>query len=297
VENWQEPDANGAYQYEWRDDFSRDITPKNCHSHNDYWRNVPLYEALAAGCVSVEADIFVMGDGELRVSHSWRSIKTHRTLKNLYLDPLANILTNRNVSLASTEEKEIGVFDADPDASVVLLIDFKEDAYRAWPVLLEQLRPLYEQGWLTYFDGTELVKGPLTIVASGKAPFELVQDMDEDRFIFFDAPLDDIWNPVYSTENSYYASAKMSKAIGFVWGRLTSGQVNALKSQISAASEKGLLSRYWSTPSWPISLRNKVWFTLSENDVGMLNVDDLDGATRWDWNWCVVAGLSLCGNN
>jgi hypothetical protein len=31
--------------------------------------------------------------------------------------------------------------------------------------------------------------------------------------------------------------------------------------------------------------------------VGMLNVDDLVSATRWNWGWCVVAGIALCGNS
>ncbi|KAL8947372.1 MAG: hypothetical protein Q9222_006338 [Ikaeria aurantiellina] len=43
----------------WPTDFSRDITPIPCHSHNDYWRRVPLYDALAAGCTGVEADVWL----------------------------------------------------------------------------------------------------------------------------------------------------------------------------------------------------------------------------------------------
>ena len=31
-------------------DFLRDIIPIPCHSHNDYWRRVPLFSALRAGC-------------------------------------------------------------------------------------------------------------------------------------------------------------------------------------------------------------------------------------------------------
>ncbi|KAL9010763.1 MAG: hypothetical protein Q9173_004342, partial [Seirophora scorigena] len=42
----------------WPTDFSRDVQPIACHSHNDYWRRVPLYDALAAGCTGVEADIW-----------------------------------------------------------------------------------------------------------------------------------------------------------------------------------------------------------------------------------------------
>lgn len=31
-----------------------------------------------------------------------------------------------------------------------------------------------------------------------------------------------------------------------------------------------------------------------ENGIGVLNVDDVVSAGRWNWNWCVVAGLVLC---
>lgn len=297
TDNWKEPDSKGAYTFEWRDDFSRNIVPKNCHSHNDYWRSVPLYEALAAGCIGIEADIWV-DNTELLVSHSWRTTRKARTLESLYLDPLANILTNRNVSVASTEEKEVGVFDADPEASIVLLIDFKSDGRTTWPLLMERLRPFHNKGWLTYFDGNKVVQGPLTIVGTGNTPFDLVKENNTDRFIFFDAPLNDISSPEYTTENSYYASVQFHKAIGRLWfNKLRSGQVDTIKKQIKAAADKGLKSRYWDTPAWPITLRDHVWSTLTANDVGMLNVDDLVSATRWNWNWCVIAGLNLCGNS
>ncbi|KLU85373.1 hypothetical protein MAPG_04399 [Magnaporthiopsis poae ATCC 64411] len=35
-------------------DFLRDVQPIPCHSHNDYWRKVPLFSALHAGCIGVE---------------------------------------------------------------------------------------------------------------------------------------------------------------------------------------------------------------------------------------------------
>jgi hypothetical protein len=300
VDNWKEPTSDGMHRFEWRDDFSRGIVPKNCHSHNDYWRSVPTYEALAAGCMSIEADIWLYGNDELDlvVSHSWRTTRPERNLRNLYLDPLMNIFINRNVSRASTEDKEVGVFDADPNASVILLIDFKGDGYKIWSVLMEQLQPLFHQGWLTYFDGIQVVHGPLTIVGTGNTPFDLVRETYGDRIIFFDAPLDDISNPQYTAENSLYASVQMHKAIGRIWfNDLKSGQIDTLKQQIKAAADKGLKSRYWDTPSWPISLRDKVWFTLTDNDVGVLNVDDLISATRWNWNWCIIAGINLCGNS
>ena len=298
VNHWKEPNNNGGYEFEWRDDFSRDIVPKDCHSHNDYWRRVPLYNALAAGCVSVEADIWLADNSELLVSHSWRSTTRHRTLRSLYLDPLSKIFDKRNVTVASENAKEVGVFDVDPTVSTVLLIDFKGDGHKTWPILLDQLQSLRDKDWLTYYDGAVLHQGPLTIVGTGNTPFDLVQQSSTNRFVFFDAPLLSISDEQYNTTNSYYASVEMKKAIGSLWlNRLSAKQTDKLAEQIHAADVKGLKSRYWDEPRWPISLRDKVWFKLTELDVGMLNVDDLVSATKWNWNWCIIAGLSLCGNS
>ncbi|KAJ8110490.1 hypothetical protein OPT61_g6680 [Boeremia exigua] len=298
VSDWKEPDSNGAYTYKWRDDFSVDLVPKNCHSHNDYWRRVPLYNALAAGCISIEADIWLTEDNELLVSHSWSSTTWHRTLQSLYLDPLANILDKRNVTTATKNEKEVGVFDADPTVSVILLIDVKNDAYKTWSILLEQLQPFRHRDWLTYYDGSTLYQGPLTIVGTGDTPFELIQADSTDRIVFFDAPLLSISDEQYNITNSYYASVEMKKAIGSIWfNKPSDKQIDKLTEQIHAAEVKGLKSRYWGEPRWPISLRDKVWLKLTELGVGMLNVDDLVCATKWNWNWCTVAGLNLCGND
>lgn len=298
VEQWKEPDARGAYLYEWKDDFSRDIVPKNCHSHNDYWRRVPLYAAFAAGCTGIEADVWLTEDNDLLVGHSWSSTRTSRTLRTLYLDPLANIFEHRNVSTASASAKETGFFDADLNASVTLLIDFKSNGHDIWPVLLEQLQTFRDRNWLTYYDGKTLNQGPLTIVGTGSTPFELVQQNSTNRFIFYDAPLRSISEPQYNSTNSYYASAKLKAVIGMVWlGKFSSKQENTLKQQIQAAEDKGLKSRYYGTPAWPISARDNVWARLMDFNVGMLNVDDLVSATKWNWGFCVVAGIALCGNS
>jgi hypothetical protein len=147
----------------------------------------------------------------LLVSHSWESTDRDRTLKSLYLDPLSNIFKNRNVTTANEEDKQIGVFETDPSATTVLLIDFKNDGAATWPVLLRQLAPLREKNWLTYYDGETLHQGSLTIVGTGRTPFDLIQSNSTDRYIFFDAPLLSISDPQYNTTNSYYASAPLKR--------------------------------------------------------------------------------------
>ncbi|KAI0571783.1 hypothetical protein TUN199_11090 [Pyrenophora tritici-repentis] len=299
VESWTLPDTNGAHELTWRDDFSRDIVPKKCHSHNDYWRSVPLYSALAAGCTSVEADVWLAENGELLVSHSLETTTQLRTLKTLYLDPIAWIFTKRNISQASVHKREIGIFDADSDASVILLVDFKNDGHAIWHTLMAQLQPLRDKNWLTYYDGKDMYRGPLTIVGTGNTPLELVQSNTTNRFVFFDAPLLSVisgnTNTTFDLTNSYYASVSLKEAIGKIWfNRLSAEQEKTLKTQIGMVKGTGLQSRYWDTPGWPISVRDMLWFKLTELGVGVLNVDDLVSATKWNWHKCIIAGLTLC---
>jgi hypothetical protein len=255
---------------------------------------VPLYEAIAAGCTGVEADIWLEGD-DLLVGHRKGSLSPDRTLKSLYIDPLTTILSNLNANL-STNSSE-GIFDVDPTASLTLLIDIKTDGNATWPVLLDQLAPLRSGGWLSNWNRMSkiLVRGPVTVVGTGNTVFDLVV-AEEDRYVFFDAPLDELaQNSTYTSENSYYASVSLKKAVGVVWPwGPTDNQKQVMQKMISAASERGLLSRFWSIPSWPVSLRMRLWRFLVDSSVAMLNVDDVVEATRWNWDWCIVAGLVLC---
>lgn len=75
------------------DGDTKSVLPIPCHSHNDYTRNVPLFDALHAGCTSVEADIWLVGSNkELQVGHNKASLSPSRTLESLYLRPLVRLL-------------------------------------------------------------------------------------------------------------------------------------------------------------------------------------------------------------
>jgi hypothetical protein len=97
-------------------------------------------------------------------------------------------------------------------------------------------------------------------------------------------PLTNIHNTSYDISNSYYASC-----------RYTNTQSAVLDHQISTAANKGLISRYWGTSAWPISIRDRVWRMLVvEIGMGMLNVDDLKAAGDVESGLVVEAGLSIC---
>jgi hypothetical protein len=177
---------------QWPTDFSADIHPVACHSHNDYWRKEPLFSALRAGCTGVEADVWLY-DEDLYVGHSTASLTPQRTLRSLYIDPLMKILDQQNPITSlhpSLDAPRNGVFDTKPAQTLVLLIDFKNNGQAIWAYVSHQLEGLRERGFLTYFNGTTVIEGPITVVVTGNAPFNMVVADSHYRDMFFDAPLD-----------------------------------------------------------------------------------------------------------
>lgn len=310
--------GSGENVSHWPTDIPKDIHPVGCHSHNDYWRPVPLFSALRAGCVGVEADVWLF-DNDLYVGHSTSTLTPQRTLKSMYLEPLVKILDRQNPIApfhpASNQPLQ-GVFDTDPSQSLILLVDFKTDGLQTWNQVSAQLSPLRERGYLTHYNGTDLINRPVTVVGTGNTPFNMVVANTTYRDIFFDAPLEaltlgsdnpgvaaiatppaknagqglsgmsgaDIDANSFNWTNSYYASVSFKKSIEQPWlFRLKERQLTKMRAQIQAAHDRGLKVRYWALASWPRSLRNYLWSVLTREGVDILNVDDLRSAAKGDW--------------
>lgn len=315
---WLNQNPAGSDISRWPTDISRDINPVGCHSHNDYWRRVPLFSALQAGCISVEADVWLL-DNELYVGHSTSALTPKRTLRSMYVDPLMKILDQQNPITQfhpTVDEPLNGVFDTNPSQTLVLLIDFKTDGADTWPHVVAQLSTLRERGYLSYFNGEKVVNGPITVVGTGNVPFDLVMSSAH-RDIFFDAPLgmladgnpvegsehrqrtaeqstenpgqemsstSDIGPDAFNSTNSYYASVSFKKSIGSPWPfHFTPQQMDHIRAQIRGAHRRGLKARYWGVPDWPRSLRNHIWSILVQEGVDILNADDLQSAARKEW--------------
>ena len=189
------------------------------------------------------------------------------------------------------------------------------DGRQQFPYVSSQLAALREKNYLTHFNGEKVIPGPVTVVATGNAPFNLLIANTTYRDIFFDAPLDQLTSSQpssifsyaevdsrrkrgqgytgtdlslgseqFHSLNSYYPSISFKSIIGFPWrGHLSQSQKRKIRAQIRAAHEKGLKARYWNTPNWPVGLRNHVWKILVEEGADYLNVDDLRSASMVDW--------------
>ncbi|KAL8769231.1 MAG: hypothetical protein Q9209_004732 [Squamulea sp. 1 TL-2023] len=225
IAHWGTSNLSPSERFQSSEDFSRDIIPIPCHSHNDYWRRVPLLQALAAGCTSVEADVWLTSAG-LLVGHDEKSLNLKHTLESFYIDPLVNILTHQNrnnntIPLSISNETMRGIFDTQPSQPIVLLVDIKTGGPETFDAVVSSIEPLRARGWLTFFDGKVVTPGLITVVGTGNTPFDSVVTNTTYRNIFFDAPLGELWSKGattiatrYAADNSLYASASFRNAVG-----------------------------------------------------------------------------------
>jgi len=290
---------------EIRQDFIHNAHPIPVHSHNDYLRRIPLFEALGSGCVSVEADVH-SAKGDLLVGHSARGLHKDASLRNMYLNPLQRMLVRQN-AMTSADEASRGIFTREPSRSVVLLVDQKSNGPETFAELYKQLQPLRDLDYLTYWNGTDRITRPLTIVATGKTPFESVLALPNDhRDIFWDAHLERLPStqdnfsvdpPLfkYNRSNSHYASTQYRNAMFRGWRDIHYENVEQPTpgptwndiggSQLEQAASRGLLTRYWDAPAGPPNLRDIVWRNLVDEKVDVINMDDMgvvrDRARGW----------------
>ena len=132
---WGMPGHHGEGLNSYPTDATHDIIPIPCHSHNDYWRRAPLYDALHwvgkaesasysvrpadslthvyQGCTGVEADVWLV-NGTLFVSssiarnishqlstdsqigHEMAALTPDRTFASLYVNPLVSLIEGQN---------------------------------------------------------------------------------------------------------------------------------------------------------------------------------------------------------
>ncbi|KAL8783972.1 MAG: hypothetical protein Q9195_009227 [Heterodermia aff. obscurata] len=262
---------------------SADINTIACHSHNDYKQQMPLYNALNAGCISIEADIWLESE-ELLVGHEKDSLDSDKTLKSMYLDPLTSIIVDQNPDLnlnsdnGNPSHEWKGVYSASTTASLILLIDLKTKSSKTLPVLMDQLSPLQKHGLLTHFDGNSVVQGPLTIVGSGNTDIDAILSA-RDRYVFFDAPLnkldDDDDEDSYNGNNSIFASVSYRDVSS--GGDKSIDEIQEdVQTQVNAAHARGLKARYWRTPALPGG--KDVWDMLWDVKADVFNTNNPQAA-------------------
>ncbi len=226
------------------------------HAHNDYENEIPLWDAIDNGFISVEVDVYLIED-QLYVSHYVPyQLDSAKTLQALYLDPLSDHISNNG-----------GFVYPGYTNLFYLMVDFKTAAiptYKKLKVILSDYRSIIS----VVENGIEQA-GPVKIIISGNRPIEEVL-RDEPKMTGLDGRLNDLDKnipayimPVVSDNYLNY----------FVWtghGKMSDSESQKLKNlvQITHAQNKHL--RLWAAPDHP-----NAWKLLLDHGVDLISTDRL----------------------
>ncbi|WP_336517537.1 alkaline phosphatase [Pollutibacter soli] len=232
---------------------SQKYSPANLHSHNDYDRPDPFYNAFKNGIGSIEADIF-LHDGKLLVAHELNELRASRTLERLYLRPLQKMIRKNGKYLFAGNTHNL-----------ILLIDVKSAARPAIDSLVQLLKNF-----------PELITSPvLKIAISGNRPalneWKLFPD-----FIYFDGvagknyPDSALGRIALMSENFH----NFSDWIGS--GPVDKEQMAALQKLVENEHARNKLVRLWYTPD-----NKATWDLFMKLGVDLINTDKVDEAAEY----------------
>ncbi|GAA5893728.1 hypothetical protein JCM8208_001229 [Rhodotorula glutinis] len=292
--------------------FSRNVPERRIHSHNDYWRDVPVYTALSHGVLSVEADVWLNSkDDTLYVSHSVAALTRARTFQRLYISQLVDVVARANVHDRESKFFEgVDYYSQENEREprrpwtsfyegnmtpIRLLVDLKTRGNETYHAVVRELAPLRERGWLSRWNGTHVVPGPIQVLLTGNginADVRAQVASARDRDVFLDAPLlklDETWIGVdgvkygWNSSLAPMASASFSSATSWTGRRAIDPALEGapLAALFSSTQARGFETRLWSSPRWPTHVRDRVWQTLYNLGTDWLDVDDIEAAAAF----------------
>lgn len=215
------------------------------HSHNDYEQKLPFVAAYNLGFDSIEADLYLKDD-EIFVAHDYDKIKSERTFKSLYLNPLISKIKENNNYLYPNKK------------SITLMLDLKKDGRMILELLFQQLA--------SYKSELKNVK----IVLSGDMP-PPNEFKNYDKIFSFDGRKEIVY------------SKKDFKRVAFVsasfldFGKFWMGK-NPMPDEtfqkidlfVKDMHNKGKMVRMWATPNTLLGFE-----TLQKLNVDIIGTDDL----------------------
>ncbi|MDR0843815.1 MAG: alkaline phosphatase [Tannerella sp.] len=220
------------------------------HSHNDYSREVPFYQAYAQHLSSIEADIHATETAdELKVAHDAKDLPSAPTLDESYIRPLVDLY-----------KQNAGRAWKNSDKTLVLLIDLKTPTNPTLDRLITKLKSYPE-----VFDPS-VNPYAVRVVISGNTPDADTFDTYP-SFIFFDGARTD-YTPK-QLERIYMISLNLRDYTQWNGkGRMIENEYQAVLQQIDAVHKLGKPIRFWGTPDGVTS-----WNTFYTIGADYINTD------------------------
>lgn len=202
-------------------------------SHNDYWRERPLHDALSYGYNCVEADLFPI-DGKLYVAHDRSEITESARFESLYLHPLIDRIKKNQGKVYPHGEKPF-----------YLMVDLKEQGEEGYRLLKKLIAP-YEEYFCSVQNGV-YKEGAILLFISGSRPTQ-VASKEQVRHLFIDGRITDLDQnipaslmPVVSDDYKNY----------FTWdgkGDMPQAELKKMRQLINQVHQENKLIRWWGAP-------------------------------------------------
>ncbi len=226
----------------------------NAHSHNDYEKPVPFYEAYKHQFGSIEADIFLVnGSDELYVAHTLSELSNKkRRLDSLYLLPLVNCIKQNK-----------GYVYADSTARLQLLVDIKTDAITTLNRLIAVLQKY-----------PELINtSRLQVVISGNRP-DPESFHTYPAFIHFDGVLGSTYSQQALSRIALLSTSFRQLSQWNGQGSIPVKDSIALTNAIAQARKVNKPVRFWAAPD-----TRDAWKELMKLKVDFINTDRISELT------------------
>lgn len=230
------------------------------HSHNDYERRVPFYQAYAQQVASIEADVFEE-NGQLLVAHELHQLKNAHTIDDLYLNPIVNLFNLNG-----------GKPWKDSNNTLILLIDLKTSATPALDILIKKL-----EEHPTVFDPS---KNPyaVRVVISGSRPepknfykYATVVNFDGEHLKYTAKELERISMISLSLKELTDWNGK---------GILKKDHQAAVQKKIKAVHALGKPIRFWATPDGI-----NAWNLMYNMGIDYINTDEPEACAKFFSNF------------
>ena len=233
--------------------------PVILHSHNDYNRTAPFWEAYSQHCRSIEADVF-LHEGTLLVGHEIEDLKPENSLLRMYVDPIVR-----------TFRANGGRMWKDSEDRLMLLVELKSATE---PTLTEVIGLLEE--FPDVFCSPEGVQVAITGNVPSKEHFR-----DYPAWVGFDGDIRDIYTPaqlerVALVSNSFRMFAKKWNGKG----RMIDSELDAVKAAIEKVHSWGKPIRFWEAPEGTTA-----YFTFWKMGVDIINTDKPAVASLFFSDW------------
>lgn len=223
--------------------------PMAIHSHNDYARRVPFYQAYAQQVASIEADLF-LHDGRLLVGHEVGELRPDLTFEALYVEPIVTLFARNG-----------GRIYADSDRTLQLMVELKSETrptLRAVAALLGR--------WPEVFD-PKVNPLAVRVVVTGRLP-DPEEFGDYPAFLSYDGD----WSSRYTPEQlGRVALVSIDFRSLSQWngkGTILPEEADRIREAVDRAHGWGKPVRFWNAPEGPT-----VYYTFYDMGIDYINTD------------------------